>query len=527
MVPLEIKSYLKNDKHSRFETLLVEISTLFISLPVDQIDGKIEDAQRRICTLLGIDRSTLWQVYEQDAETLLLTHCYQPPEILSASDSMNAKDLFPWVLQKMINLEVVSVSKMSDLPPAAVTDRKSFSLYGAKSGVYLPLSMANGPLLGVLTFASTQVEVSWSAPLMKRMQLVAQIFTNALERKRMDGQCRTNLSEIKELKHRLEQENLYLQEEVQDLAEHSTILGQSAAIKTVLSNAEHVAKTDSTVLILGETGTGKELLARAIHNMSLRKDRPLVTINCASLPPALIENELFGREKGAYTGAMTKMIGRFELADGSTLFLDEIGELPLDLQSKILRVLEEGTLERLGSTKSVKINVRIIAATNRDIELEVNAGRFRQDLFYRLNVFPIVVPPLRDRSEDIPLLIRAFVREFEKKLGKQIQKIPHKTMQSLQVYLWPGNVRELRNIIERAMIISKDKTLAVQLPPKRSSKNITSNNLEDMMRKEILSVLKKTHWRISGQNGAAEILGLKRSTLYSKMKKLGIRRTRS
>jgi transcriptional regulator with GAF, ATPase, and Fis domain len=344
-------------------------------------------------------------------------------------------------------------------------------------------------------------------------------------RKKMEKQLERRLQEIGELKQRLEQENVYLQQEVKLLTEHSEILGQSSAIKNILAQAGQVAETDSTVLILGETGTGKELLARAIHAMSSRKDRPLVTINCASLPPSLIENELFGREKGAYTGAMTRMIGRFELADHSTLFLDEIGELPLDLQGKLLRVLEEGTVERLGSTRSLHINVRIIAATNRDIEEEVADGRFRQDLFYRLNVFPILVPPLRDRSEDIPLLTWAFVREFQKRMGKQVERISHKTMQDLVSYTWPGNVRELKNVIERAMILSRDKTLGVQLPRGVSADEEAPGTLEDIMRREILAVLEKTRWRVAGRDGAAEILGLKRSTLYSKMKKLGIRRT--
>ena len=344
-------------------------------------------------------------------------------------------------------------------------------------------------------------------------------------RKRMEKQLEERLQEIEGLKHRLEHENMYLQEEVKLLTEHSEILGQSTAIKNILAQAGQVAGTDSTVLILGKTGTGKELLARAIHSMSLRKDRPMVTINCASLPPSLIENELFGREKGAYTGAMTRMIGRFELADASTLFLDEIGELPMDLQSKLLRVFEEGIVERLGSTKPLHINVRIIAATNRDIEEEVAAGRFRQDLFYRLNVFPIVMPDLRERSEDIPLLTWAFVREFQKKMGKQIDRISNKTMQDLESYPWPGNIRELRNVIERAMILCNDRTLNVQLPRNVSSDQDGTGNLEDMMRREILAVLEKTRWRVAGRDGAAEILGLKRSTLYSKMKKLGIRRT--
>jgi transcriptional regulator with GAF, ATPase, and Fis domain len=276
---------------------------------------------------------------------------------------------------------------------------------------------------------------------------------------------------------------------------------------------------------LGETGTGKELLARAIHRMSLRKDRPLVTVNCASLPPTLIESELFGREKGAYTGALTRMVGRFELADGATIFLDEVGELPLDLQAKLLRVLEEGKFERLGSTTSLHTDVRIIAATNRDIEQEVKAGKFRRDLFYRLNVFPIVIPPLRKRLEDIPFLVQAFVKEFQKRMGKEIERIPEKTMQALQSYSWPGNVRELRNVIERAVILSKGKTLDVQVPKRASSETDATGTLEDMERRHIVAVLEKTGWRVAGHGSAAEILGLKRTTLQSKMKKLGIKRS--
>ena len=238
-------------------------------------------------------------------------------------------------------------------------------------------------------------------------------------------------------------------------------------MKKVLSQAEQVARTDSTVLIQGETGTGKELAGQGYPRLSSRKDRPLVTVNCASLPPTLIESELFGREKGAYTGALTKMIGRFEVADGSTLFLDEIGELPLELQGKLLRVLEEGSFERLGSTKTLHVNVRIIAATNRDLGKEVKAGRFRKDLYYRLNVFPIAIPPLRERPEDIPLMVWAFVRMLQKRMGKEIETISKKTMEALQSYSWPGNVRELKNVIEHAMILSKDKTLVVHLPRTR------------------------------------------------------------
>ena len=295
-------------------------------------------------------------------------------------------------------------------------------------------------------------------------------------------------------------------------------------MKKVLTQVEQVARTDSTVLLLGETGTGKELLARAIHRLSSRKDRPLVTVNCASLPPTLIESELFGRERGAYTGALTRMAGRFEMADGSTLFLDEIGELPLEVQSKLLRFLEEGSFERLGSPKPLHVDVRIIAATNRDIEQEVKDGKFRRDLFYRLNVFPIVIPPLRERPEDIPPLVRTIVKEFQKKMGKEIESIPKKTMEALQTYSWPGNVRELRNLIEHAMILSKGKTLDIPLPRRASSETYAAGKLKDMERMHVMAVLEKTGWRISGPGGAADVLGLKRTTLQAKMKKLGIKR---
>jgi formate hydrogenlyase transcriptional activator len=511
----------------RFERLLAETSSRFVSVPTDRIDGEINDAQRRICELLGIDRFTLWQVCEGEPGTLLLTHLHQPPGSLSPPERMNLKDFWPWILQKVLGGETVTISKMTDLPPETGRDRESFGLYGTKSGVYVPLSVGEGPVFGLLAFAVMREERIWPETVVRGFQLVAQVFANALARKRADEQIKKHVGEIEELKQRLERENIYLQEEVRLLFEHADIVGQSAAMKKVLSLAEQVAQTDSTVLLLGETGTGKELLARAIHRMSSRKDRPLVTVNCASLPPTLIESELFGREKGAYTGAMTKMIGRFEIADGSTLFLDEIGELPLDLQSKLLRVLEEGNFERLGSTKPLHVNVRIIAATNREIEQEVKDGKFRRDLFYRLNVFPIVIPPLRERPEDIPLLVGAVIKEFQKRMGKEIESIPKRTMQALKSYSWPGNVRELRNLIEHAMILSKGKTLDVNVPRRASSETDAIGKLEDMERRHIAAALNKTAWRVSGNRGAAEVLGLKGSTLRSKMKKLGIRRPTS
>ena len=520
------QSELELKERLQFEEMLTEISSRFVNLPAGRLDAILEDALQRIAALLNLDFVALWQSLAENGESPLvykLTQMYPSEGDLKHSEM--TEEQLPWYKQQMLSGKIAGYSSLEELPPEAARDREYARQLGIKSNLCIPLTVGGGRSIGLIGFNTMQAERDWPEPLVKRLQLVAEVFANALERKRMDDQLHDNLREIDKLKNRLEQENVYLQEEVKTLTEHSEILGQSAAIKNILVQAEQVAATDSTVLLLGETGTGKELLARAIHRMSLRKDRPLVTINCASLPPSLIENELFGRETGAYTGAMTRMVGRFELANGSTLFLDEIGELPLDLQSKLLRFLEEGTLERLGSTTPLNVDVRIIAATNRDIEKELTDGKFRQDLFYRLNVFPIVMPPLRDRAEDIPLLTWAFVREFQKKQGKQIDKIPHKTMQAMLAYTWPGNVRELRNVIERAVILTAGSTLAAQI-----SKNISSagedatGTLEDIMRREILAVLKKTNWRVTGRNGAAEILGLNKSTLYSKMKKLGIRR---
>ena len=526
MAPLEIKTYTEFDKQLRFQMLLAEISTLFINLPAGRIDIAIEDAQHSISEFLDVDRFTLWQVCKEEPDALMLTHLHQPPGILSPPDRMNGKDFFPWSVQKVLGGETVTISKMTDLPPEAGLDLENYHMYGTKSTVLVPLSVGGGPVFGLLSFAVLREERSWTERTVMGFKLIAQVFANVLTRKQMEEQLEERLREVKNLKQQLEQENICLKEEIKLLVAHTDIVGQHVAMKKVLTQAEQVAGTDSTVLLLGETGTGKELLARAIHSMSLRKDRPLVTVNCASLPPTLIESELFGREKGAYTGAMTKMIGRFEIADGSTLFLDEIGEFPLDLQSKLLRVLEEGSFERLGSTKPLHVNVRIIAATNRDIEQEVKEGKFRKDLYYRLNVFPIALPPLRERQEDIPLLVMTFIKEFQKKMGKEIERIPNKTMQALQSYSWPGNVRELRNVIEHAMILNRDKSLVISMPDAYFEAQPASR-LDDVERRHIMSVLERTGWRVSGKGAAAEALGLKRTTLYSKMKKLGIVRSSS
>jgi transcriptional regulator with GAF, ATPase, and Fis domain len=331
-------------------------------------------------------------------------------------------------------------------------------------------------------------------------------------------------SDLSSRRAALEAENQYLRAEVQQRLGAGVIVGQSAAIQRVLEQARQVSATDSTVLLLGETGTGKELIATQIHAQSQRHGRVMVRVNCAAIPSTLIESELFGREKGAFTGALARQIGRFELADHSTIFLDEIGDLPADVQVKLLRVLEERQIERLGSPRSVAVNVRIIAATHHDLDARIGTGGFRQDLFYRLNVFPIHVPPLRERAEDVPLLVWRFVDEFSRSFGKRVDGISHENMAALQRYSWPGNIRELRNVVERAMILSTGPQLTIPVPAQSRSSVRRSDKLVDVEREHVLSVVQGCGWRIRGIGGAAERLGLRPTTLETRMAKLGIRR---
>jgi formate hydrogenlyase transcriptional activator len=347
---------------------------------------------------------------------------------------------------------------------------------------------------------------------------------NELERQAVE--LRTALAEIKTLKGQLEAENIYFRQQIKVKDRLGHIIGQSDGLKYVLYRAEQVAVLDTTVLILGETGTGKDLITASIHDMSPRRDRSLITVNCAALPGNLVESELFGREKGAFTGADTRQFGRFEIANGSTLCLDEIGELPLEVQAKLLRVIQYNEFERLGSSHSIKVDTRIIATTNRNLEEEVRKGRFRQDLYYRLNVFPITVPPLRQRKEDIPLLVEAFVEQYARKLGKQITSIQKESMEALQAYPWPGNVRELQSTLERAVILCSGPVLQLtdKLEISLPAVSSTIRTLEEMERNQILKILSETRWRIEGKDGAAAILGLHPSTLRARMHKLGILR---
>ena len=350
------------------------------------------------------------------------------------------------------------------------------------------------------------------------------------ERKGTEESLRSAYAENKQLKDRFQAENIYLHKVIDREYNFGEIIGRSNALEYVFFKVEQVAPQDATVLLLGETGTGKGLVARSIHGKSSRKDRPMITVNCSALPANLIESELFGREKGAFTGSHDRQMGRFELADNSTLFLDEIGEMPIDLQTKLLRVIQDGEFERLGSPKTIKVDVRIIASTNRNLEEEIRKGRFREDLFYRLNVFPITIPPLRQRKEDIPLLVDYFVAKFNKKTGKKIETVSKDTLNVLQEYDWPGNVRELESIVERAVITSQGTGLQILDRFVNSLKAgeqeaRDGKSLATLERDHILQALEKTGWRIEGKKGAAAMLGINPSTLRGRMRKDGIRRS--
>ncbi len=436
-----------------------------------------------------------------------------PPVIPLGTEWPRLQSRAGWILN---HGEPLVTLDLRDSPP--FVEHAALLKEGIRSAVSVPMTI-KGKIIGTLNVGS-RVPGGYGLDEASLLAAIAEQVALAIE----------NLlayEEIAALKARLEEENVYLQEEVRTEAAFGDVVGQSPALLGVLASVRKVAKTDSTVLVTGETGTGKELIVRAIHGLSQRKDRLLVKVNCAALPAGVIESELFGHEKGAFTGALTRKVGRFELANRGTLFLDEVGDLPLELQAKLLRVLQDGEFERVGGTQTLKVNVRLIAATNRDLERAVSEERFRADLYYRLNVFPIVIPPLRKRAQDVPRLARHFAMLYASKMGKNVGPLNADVLDRLAAYNWPGNVRELQNVIERAVILSPKGRFelgdvvaaAAGLSPKQQARS-----LEEVERRHIVAVLEETGWRVSGERGAARILGLKRTTLEARMKKLEILR---
>jgi formate hydrogenlyase transcriptional activator len=637
----------------RFEMLLADLSSRFINLAAGEVDREIEDAQRRVCESLGLDMSSLWQSSPLDPGRATLSHMYRRQEGPPLPQPMDGEEYFPWSWSELRAGRVVRLPSLAGFPDDAARDRDVSAQFGIVASLGLPLATGGGSTFGVITFHTTAEQRHWPEEEIKRLQLVAEVFANALARKRVEeslresearlaagvdlaglgfyevhlgaqvgyaddrlraicglpaddesrmgffefwvqhlhpddearvmelrrqlhegeverlsleyrflhptrGQrwihhlasvtrrdaagravhtfgvlrditerrqaeesLRESYAEIERLRDRLQAESDYLKAEIRVTHAHGDVVGGSAAIRAVLRQVEQVAEVDAAVLIQGETGTGKELVAQAIHRLSRRHDHVMVKVNCAALPSGLVESELFGREKGAFTGALTRQVGRFELADGSTIFLDEVGELSLEVQAKLLRVLEAGEFERLGSPRTLRVNVRLIAATNRNLVEEVRRGRFREDLFYRLNVFPIRVPPLRERVEDIPLLVWRFLEECSTRMGKKITQVPRRTMEALQRHPWPGNVRELRNVIEHGAIVTTGDTLRLPLLD-AASPSAAMQTLAEAEREHILRTLERTAWHVKGPGGAAVALGLKPATLYSRMRKLGI-----
>jgi formate hydrogenlyase transcriptional activator len=507
------------EEQLEFERFVAELSGQFINLHGDRIDEAIRSGLGRICAQLGLDRGSFYKI-GPDGE-LFDCVAWVAPGVPPVEGPMPAQDRLPWALGRIRAGEVVSFSTRDNVP--SDVDRASYAALGIRSAVVVPLSVGDR-IEGAVGFNAVREDRSWPPEVVHRLKVVAGVFAQLVARQRRDEALRAATAEAQRLKEQLQSENVYLRREARERLGPSRAVGQGAAVRQVLEQIEQVAATDSTVLLLGETGTGKELFATQIHELSDRHGRAMVRVNCAAIPATLIESELFGREKGAFTGALARQVGRFELADHSTIFLDEIGDLPLDVQVKLLRVLEERQIERLGSPRPITVDTRIIAATHRNLEQRIAEGLFREDLYYRLSVFPIHVPPLRERVEDIPLLVWRFVEEFSKAFGKRVDSIDKDNLVALQQYAWPGNIRELRNVVERAMIGATGLRLTIALPQPTPAASRRSAKLVDVEREHIRSVLEGTGWRIRGPGGAAERLGMKPTTLETRMAKLGLRR---
>lgn len=522
---------LSSDERLVFERLLSEITIRCTNLPSDDVAPAISDALREVAEFLKTDRCVVYE-YFNDADVFHPTLHGYPKEDHQLMQELNdwTWSSYPYIYESLSYIadlwkknRTVQVRHLEDLPEEAAQFKKLYQKFRVKSFMSFPIFMG-GTVAGAMSVSSKSKHQMWPEEVVPRLQMLGGVFLREMARKHTEEIRRNAFYRIKEAVDLAEADCQYLQEEIKQDHNFGEIIGQGRKLKKVLAMVSEVSPTDATVLILGETGTGKELVARAIHEASKRKERPLIRVNCATLPSNLIESELFGHEKGAFTGAISQKIGRFELANRTTLFLDEIGELPVELQPKLLRVLQDGEFERLGGGETRTSDVRIIAATNRNLEKAVEEGRFRRDLWFRLNVYPISVPPLRDRMEDIPLLVDWFLEKYNKKMGKRITVVSRETLGALKRYSWPGNVRELENLVERAVITSKGDTLVVDMPNCSGSVLHTDKTLESIEREHILQILKDCSWKIEGVDGAASVLGLAPSTLRSRMQKLKIRR---
>jgi len=510
---------------------LVELSRRLGVAAPERFPETVQEGLECITRVLGVDRCTLAE-FTSDERSLTCTQGFAMPG-MPPSPSGDLAVLLPWHTEQLRQGRILAHRQLPDcLPPEAVREAEFVTAIGLKSSLTVPL-MAAGAVMGSLTVSSFQSFRTWPPDVVASLEMLAALFGSALLQRQTSQRLRVaedrNQSlqdEVRGLSDRLDRETVILQKEVVRAQGFDEMVGTSAALSRVLHQIEQVSAAESPVLILGETGTGKDLAARAIHDRSRRRSRPLVAVNCAALPDALIESELFGYEKGAFTGAVSRTLGRFEIADGGSILLDEIGELPMGAQAKLLRVIEDGTFERLGSARTIRVNVRVIAATNRDLARDVREGRFRADLFYRLNVFPLTIPPLRERAEDVPFLAWHFINAKQGALGRAIKRVPERLMRALETYAWPGNIRELENVIERALIVTSGPVLVIDAPflEPAGGREPSETRLADVEKAHIEAVLRQCGWKVAGRNNAAERLGLRRGTLQFRMKKLGIRR---
>ena len=517
---------------SAFESVIGDLSTRFAGIEPARFDEEVDYSLKALVAWFGTDRASFLE-FSPDHATLDTTHAWAKKPEVEPRPPQTVWQNFPWYFEQLQRGRDVVVGNLpGELPPRAGAEREYSARVGMRAILTVPL-VVGGRIQCAISTADFARPREWTPLDVNRLRIVGDILASAFDRKRRDADLLFHLDEIRALRDRLEEENVSLREEVKSTHDFEEIVGQSPAINQVLARLSHAAPTDVAVLLLGETGTGKELLARALHQRSPRNGRPFVRVNCAAIPSTLIESELFGHEKGAFTGAVATRAGRFEAAHGGSLFLDEIGELGIEVQAKLLRVLQDGTFERVGSARTLHSDVRVIAATNRDLDRAMTEGRFREDLYYRLSVFPITLPPLRARREDIPLLVWSVINRRQRVLGRQIADVPKRVMQSLTAYDWPGNVRELENVIERALILSRGSTLHVEDlagGPAPAAAHVASSfslrPLDDVERDHIRGVLERCGWRVNGNGNAADVLRLHPNTLRFRMKKLGITRPR-